>query len=117
MSSYKHIALTILKSLFPTVDMSRVDRLLATAATQLNQSVADVMQNLGADEASIVSVRTFQGAIPLKWKTAQAHCKAALFPTAWECYSDWYECRDGKKRQLDSMSPPVTPEKAKKVKA
>ena len=51
-ASYKRTALTISKSLFPTVDMSRVDRLLAAAASQLNQSVADVMQSLGADEAS-----------------------------------------------------------------
>jgi len=96
--------------------MTRVDRLLATAATQLNESVADTMQSLGADEASVANVRTFPSKIPVKWKAAQAYCKTALFPTAWERYINWYERRD-KKRQLRSMSPPATPEKAKKVKA
>ena len=96
--------------------MSRVDKLLTTATTQLNESIATAMQDLKVDMASVDRVRTFQTKIPFKWKATQAFCKMALFSTAWERYTDWYERRD-KKRQLGSMSPPVTPEKAKKVRA
>ena len=95
--------------------MSRVNELLTTATTQLNESIPTAMQDLKVDMASVDRVRTFQTKIPFKWKAAQAFCKIALFFTAWERYADWYDRRD-KKHQLGSMSPPATPEKAEKAK-
>jgi hypothetical protein len=84
--------------LYPTIDMTRVDRLFATAAGRLRDTIADTMESLGADESSTASIRSFSNTIPFCWERTQAYCKKALQSTAWERYVDWYNWGSNKRK-------------------